>query len=925
MIRFRPLLVVVAAVVVAAAGFPGAAHAAPPTVAPLPIMFEENVGQTDPSARFISRVPGSTIFLSPAEATLVLSRADAAPRSRLRPRPTADTTPTSDVVRLRFLGASATAEAVGLDPLPTKRHLLIGADPSRWRRNVPTHARVRFAEVYPGIDVVYYGRDGHLEYDVVVAPGANPGVVRLAIDGGDATIADDGDLVVTTGARRVVMRTPVAYQAVDGVERRIASRYARQDDGTITFALGDYDRSKPLVIDPVVVYSTYLGGSLGDTATGIAVDSAGNAYVTGLTAVDFPSGSGGLRTATTGIFVAKLSADGRTLVYSAVIGGGFGSEWVSGIAVDAAGSAYVAGSYVRRLDDDAGFPLVRPLQGYVGGCAQGEGDALVFKLSADGSELLFSTYLHGRCHDEATGVAVDPAGNIYVAGYNRGGAVIAPQGPQYAPGGFNGLEHAFVVKIRADYSGTVYSTVLAGSRARDGGARNDYAWGIAVDTEGNAYVAGETGNFDFPTVNAFASTPGGEPSEPQYIDAFVTKITPDGSSLVYSTFLGGSFADAAYAIAVDASGNAYVTGFTESFDFPTTSGALQSLFNGWDAFVTKLSAAGASVYSTYLGGLGVNTGWGIGVDGAGSAAVVLSTTAPDFPLQAPLQGFFVGPSEIAVARLNADASALTFSTYFGAGTAGAWPAAIAVTGSGDIYIAGTTSSALFPVLNALQPDHGGDLLSPYWEYQRDAFVTRMVPGRTASAARTVTTSNIAASFAAPAAGSTVSGAVSIDMVASGATGSSTTFTLSIDGTTVSTQTVSGTTASYPWNTNAVANGTHSMTVTVSSGGQTATRTQSVTVSNVTASFTVSFQYPPAGATVSGVKSVGLSTTAPWGVSKTWTLSVGGTVISRQTTTGTTLWIRWDTTTTANEPQTLTATVEMSGETATASRAVNVEN
>lgn len=1214
MIRLRPLFAIIAAVIGTAA-LATDGNAAAPTFGPLPIAFEENVGQTDPSVRFISRLPGSTIFLAPAEATLVLSASDAAPRDRMRPRAAAPAAPPRpDIVRLRFVDGSATAEAVGLDPLPTGRHLLVGNDPSRWRRNVPTSGRVRFAQVYPGIDVVYYGRDGHFEYDVVVAPGADPGVVRLAVEGAAAAIADDGDLVLAAGARRVVMKKPVAYQIVDGAERPVTVRYARHADGAITFVPDDYDRSKPLVIDPVVTYSTYLGGHSGDTASAIAVDASGNAYVTGLTVTSFPSGGAGYRSADVGIFVAKLSPDGRTLVYSAVVGGGVGTESVSAIAVDTAGNAYVAGSYVMASQiEDPGFPMARPLQTYDAGCAQGEGDAIVFKLSPDGADLLFSTYLHGGgCEDVATGIAVDPAGNVYVAGYSRGGqAVVAPNGPQFRPAGGTGFYHAFVVKIRADLSGTVYSTVLAGSTFDEsGGAGSDYAWAIDADADGNAYVTGRTEHIDFPTANAV------QPEKAGSCDAFATKIAPDGSRLVYSTYLGGSNegsffgCDTGTGIAADAAGNAYVTGWTNASDFPTANALQPAIAGGADAFVTKLSPAGALVYSTYLGGSSDDWGQGIGVDASGNAAIVANTASADFPLQAPLQRFFAGPYELAVARLASDGSALTFSTYFGAGSSVEYGASLAVAGSGDIYIAGTTTSALLPVLNAFQPEHGGDLRSPYWNYQLDAFVARLVPGATASttadfttafqfpdagatvsgskrvgvsttspwgqpktfflsvddlsadgrpdgqlisrlestgttswvtwdtgtatngahtlrmtvqdstgrlatttrnvtvanpfvarflnppggtvvsgvvrldatasgltggahdfdfrldgatiafvrtsrtraaqdwyttlvadgtytlsvlvrdadgrtttasqlvtvqngappppafsvaftapnegttvsgvmtvsaqvsgsyatpltfrmtvdgatpatssgnspsatftydtrsltngshtiemlvtdgagltasATRTVNVSNVQASFTSPAAGATVGGTVSVGMAASGATGSSTTFTLAVDGTTVSTQTVAGTTATYAWNTATVANGTHTLTLTVSSGGQTATATRSVTVSNATASFTVSFQYPEAGATVSGVKSVGLATTAPWGVSKTWTLSVGGTVISRQTTTGTTLWIRWDTTSTANGPQTLTAAVEMGGETATASRAVNVAN
>ena len=607
----------------------------------------------------------------------------------------------SPVVRMKLVGANPSPRVSGLEELPGKSNYFIGNDPSQWRTNVPHYAKVQYNDVYPGVDLVYYGNQRQLEYDLVVAPGADPGAIALSFEGVERLRIDaQGDLVLHTSGGQIRQHKPLVYQEVDGGHREIAGAYVLNGDREVGFQIAAYDVGEPLIIDPVLTDSTYLGGNGNDRSFAIAVDASGNAYVTGQTSfTGFPTASpfqadgGGGQNA----FVTKLNAAGNALVYSTYLGGS-DSETGRGIAVDASGSAYVTGS-----TESTDFPTANPIQPALGGT----GDAFVTKLNAAGNALVYSTYLGGSSFEGGYGIAVDGSGNAYVTGstFSTDFPTATPLQPATG-GGFD----AFVTKLNAAGSALVYSTYLGGSSVEGG-------FGIAVDGSGNAYVTGSTSSADFPTASPIQPTIGGVIGGD--IDAFVTKLNAAGNALVYSTYLGGSSSEGGtnsiqLAVAVDASGNAYVAGTTTSTDFPTAS-PIQPAHGGggafiWDAFVTKLNAAGnALVYSTYLGGSGHDFVEGIAVDAFGNAYVAGETGSDNFPTANPIQATRDGsPNDAFVTKLNAAGNALVYSTYLG-GSSGdmTFGGGIAVDGSGNAYVTGDTTSTDFPTATPFQSTKAG--------------------------------------------------------------------------------------------------------------------------------------------------------------------------------------------------------------------------
>ncbi len=505
-----------------------------------------------------------------------------------------------------MVGASRKAHVEMLDKQPGVSNYFIGNDPSKWRTNIPSYGRVALREVYPGIDLIFYGNQRQLEYDWVVAPGANPKQIRVKWEGSSqVTKTAGGDLALSNG---LIQQKPGIVQEGKRIEGGYTVR-GRE----VTFELAKYDSAKPLVIDPVLVYTTLSGEGGGNS---IAVDGAGNAYEGGITAsTNFPTigGGGGWD-----VMVAKINATGSALVYSTYLGGS-GDDQGLGLAVDGAGNAYVTG-----FTQSTNFPTANPLQGAYGGAT----DAFVTKIDAAGSTLVYSTYLGGSGEEQGNGIAVDGAGNAYVTG-----GTTSVNFPTSKPiqGASHGGYDVFVTKINATGSALMYSTYVGGHGDDDGRA-------IAVDGSGNAYVTGATGSSDFPTSHSWQSSNGG------IYDAYVTKVSASGSALVYSTYLGGSGSDYGYAIALDSVGNAYVAGVTYSTNFPTVNpmqGGFINFFNA-DAFVTKINAAGSTVvYSTYLGGHGDDNGLGMAVDGAGEAYVTGTTASADFPTANPLQAALI--------------------------------------------------------------------------------------------------------------------------------------------------------------------------------------------------------------------------------------------------------------------------------------------
>ncbi|MGQ0570273.1 MAG: DUF7948 domain-containing protein [Armatimonadota bacterium] len=631
----------------------------------LPLHFEVNQGQSDPHVRFLARGRGYRLLLTSTEAVLMLTR-----------------TPRAAVVRMRLVGANPAPEVSGLAELLGKVNYFIGDDPTRWRTNIPTYAKVSYQAVYPGVDLVYYGNQQELEYDFVVAPEVAPNKITLAFDGVERLEVDaQGDLVLHVADGQIRMRKPLLYQEVDAGRRSVAGGYVLKGRDEVGFQVDTYDVSRALIIDPVLSYSTYLGGSDSDFGFALAVDTSRNVYVTGQTlSTDFPAPAGAFDTTPNGstdAFVTKLNATGSLLVYSSYLGGSSNDEGRS-LAVDASGSVSVTG-----VAGSTNFPTT---VGAFDRTANGGGDAFVTKLNPAGSALVYSTYLGGSSGEAGAGIALDALGNAYVTGDTLSTNFPATVGA-FATAASGGGD-AFVTKLNPAGALLVYSTFLWG------GAR-DIGFGIAVDASGSAYVTGQTVSTNFPvTPGAFDTTVTGNG------DAFVTRVNPTGSTLLYSTYLGGSDVDRGFRIAADAAGNAHVTGQTASTDFPTTPGAFDTMANGSsDAFVTKLNPPGSAlVYSTYLGGASVENSFqlaGIAVDAAGNAYVTGDTSSTNFPTANALQSASGGGSDAFVTKLNPVGSALVYSTYLG-GSGDDFGLAIAVDAWGNAYVAGATASTNFP-------------------------------------------------------------------------------------------------------------------------------------------------------------------------------------------------------------------------------------
>lgn len=719
------LLLAVGLVVGARAGQTATFHTRavrPRTVAPLPLGFEANIGQVDSRVRYLARGPGYGLFFTADETVLTLSpRAGTQPDSPgfgrdVSPRraPAASDCTAPAVLRLRLLGAAAAPRVGAAQPLPGRVNYLRGPA-SKWRTGLATYGKVRRYGVYPGIDQVFYGNQGRLEYDFVAAPGADVSRIRMAVRGASGARLDTlGDLVFQTSAGEVRQPRPRLYQETPRGRVRVEGRYLlhRSEAGwEVSFRVGEYNRSRTLVIDPILVYSTFVGGAAGDEARAVAVDTEGNAYLTGVTgSVNFPATPGSQSQSYSGpfsgvlgdAFVTKISADGTHIVYSTFLGGSQNDVgWA--IATDDAGSAYVAGT-----TDSGDFPTRNPLQSFRGL------DAFVLKLNPAGSALLFSSFLGGDLTDIAYGIAVDSNHDVYVAGQTSSGDFPTSDGAfqHERVGDYD----AFVTKLHAalespygDTYSLAYSTLLAG-------IGQETAFGIAVDGDGNAYVAGQTNSPDFPVFPAdrtFGATSAGGS------DAFVTKLNADGSVPVFSLFLGGPQSDRAAAIALDSQRNMVVVGQTMSPKFPVTAGAFQRKQGGGgasDAFVASLKDDGTGLqYSTFLGGSADDSARAVVVDAAGRAFVAGVTESRNFPRAHAFQNGFGGIDDAFVTGFDSTGKAL-FSSYLGGKTFDV-SAGIALGPAGDIYVAGFTYSAGFSVVSPLQPALSG---------AQDAFLVRLL-------------------------------------------------------------------------------------------------------------------------------------------------------------------------------------------------------
>jgi len=683
----------------------------------LPMSFEMNQGQADRTVRFLARGQGYAIFLKPSEALLALQ--PPGQDTRVPEKAGMPPRPPYRALKMRIEGANLSAPSTGLHRLPGISNYFIGNDPSRWRTHIPTYEKVQFENVRPGVNLVYYGNQRQLEYDFVLSPGVRPESLRLSFEGSDATVDEQGDLVFTSTGGKITFRRPLAYQCYKpdpGRKHFLSASYVLKGHNRVGFVVPDYDPREPLVIDPVLNYSTYLGGNGGDAGNAIALDYLFDAYVTGSTAsTNFPTSTPYQKTygGDTDAFVTEVRYDGEAVIYSTYLGGN-NFDVGNGIAVDSSGDAYVTGN-----TSSANFPIsssnvFQPTFG-------GKTDAFVAKLDPSGSQLLYSSYLGGSDIDYGLGIALDQFGNIYVTGYTQ-----STDFPTVNPiqSGNAGSGDAFVAEVNPQATELVYSTYL-------GGSGMDSGQGIAVDLGGNAYVVGYTySTTSFPTLNAYQGKSAGA------VNAFITKLNKGGTSFAFSTYLGGSGDDRGWAIAVDSDTNIYVAGSTltpclpasttttmcnPTETFPTTPGAFQSLNTSQspgysDVFVTKLNYIGnALTYSTLLGGALTDSPAGIAVDSAGDAYVTGYTESNNFPTANAVQASYTGGTcgakpcpDAFITEVNPAGTNVVYSTYLG-GSAANWGNGIAVDSNTppNAYVVGTTTASDFPAIAlASQPEPG---------------------------------------------------------------------------------------------------------------------------------------------------------------------------------------------------------------------------
>jgi hypothetical protein len=659
-----------------------------------PLSFEQNLGQTDEQVKFFARGNGYTVFLTSTEAVIQWRSAndgmrDTSAQSEIR-------NPKSEIIRMKLVGQAVQPKVTGLDELPGTVNYFTGSDPTEWRSRIPTYARVKYEDVYPGVDLIYYGNRQQLEYDFVLQPGADPNVIALAFEGADELEVNvEGDLVVSTSAGHLRQRKPFVYQNTGGAKPEVSGYYVLHDNERVGFRVDDYDRAEPLIIDPVLDYSTPLGGSRDDIGLGVAIDANGSAYIAGYTtSQNFPPANPIQRSLSGGLdaFVVKLNPEGTALVYATYLGGSSGDGGES-LTVDASGNAYIAGETLST-----NFPTVNPLQRL----KAGNSDVFLAKLNPQGTALIYSTYLGGTGNEDAFDIALDASGGIYLTGDTN-----SVNFPTMSPlqrllgGGFD----AFVAKLNPDGATLAYSTYL-------GALGTDSGRSIVLDASGNAYVTGFTNSVAFPITNPIQRLIGGG------TDAFVAKLTPDGTALRYSTYLGGLGTDTGVGIAVDPTGSAYVTGITNSTNFPTASPLQRQLGGGSDAFVVKINPEGtAFAYATYLGGSRNERGFGIAVDGSGNAHLTGDTASTGFPRVNPVQPRPGGGTDAFLVKLNSDGLVFLLATTFG-GSATDSGFAIALDADGNVYLTGNTNSANVPMMTPIQPRLGGGF---------DVFVAKIAP------------------------------------------------------------------------------------------------------------------------------------------------------------------------------------------------------
>ncbi len=760
----------------------------PAALGKLPLWFQAGPEASSGQAQFVTRGANYQFLLSPTEVRIALAKTGVEPAE----------------VRMNFAGANPGAQMSGSDELPGKVNYLIGNDPARWHTGVATFARLRVEQLYSGISLVYYGDQRQLEYDFVITPGTDPGVIKIHFNGVEKiSIGNRGELLLAVGGGEIQQPAPVIYQRVPEGRKIVRGGYRLLDQHTVAFRVGPYDHNLPLVIDPVLYFSTYFGGNSSDTAWSMALDTNGFIYVAGQTLSNHKSSTSTAPFSTPGAFqtnfmggsqvgdafVAKFDSQGSNLIYLTYLGGSV-EDAAYGIAVDGNGDAYVAGA-----TDSANFPVRNAIYTNISGTLIPHlgvypADAFVAKIDPSGSNLLYSTYLGGESADAAYAIALDSSNNAYVTGFtystNFPTTLNALQKNLACPNTFSLNANAFVTEIGASGNSLVYSSYL-------GGTNFDTGRGITIDSSNYVYVTGFTSSTNFPTTNAvqqqFVSvilTTNAAPTNVVFItnvfngyllngtniltapsDGFVAKFTPSCTGFVYSTFLGGVNSDVPYHIAVDALDNAYVTGWTVSTNFPNTVTNVAGLYNGLanntgvaaplitNAFLTQIMWSGTNAaigWSTAFGGTnsGMDIGFGVTVDPSGNVFVVGASSTTNFPaVNTPglLHTTNSGSSDAFVIGFYTNCSAILYSGYLG-GSGNDYGYGIAEDAQTNVYLTGQTLSANFPTFFASQPSLNGT---------SDAFLAKigwvvLLPEITAQPTNQVVETGVAATFKVTATG-----------------------------------------------------------------------------------------------------------------------------------------------------------------------------
>ena len=842
----------------------------------LPMQFEPNEGQTDSRVKFISRGNGYSLFLTANEAVLSLRKSGGeAPKAaslapsmeHVKPTPQAK----GAVIQLALEGANSQPQVTGQDPLPGHVNYFLGKDPSEWHTNIPTYSRVAYSSVYPGIDETFYGNQQQLEYDFTVAPGADAARIAMRVDGVDhLSLQSDGSVKLFAADSAVQLRAPVVYQGSGSGKKVIAASYDLSGGNEIRFHLGDYDHSQPLVIDPMLVYSTYFGGSSEDQILAGRIDTSGNFYVTGFTySNDFPliapfqNSNNEYANGNQIAFVSELNAAGNNLVYSTYLGGsgllsaGGTGDFAQGLALNPSNDDVFVAGETYSVD----FPVTTTAyQAFNGGGSVGAPTAFLTVLNAGGAGLVYSTYLGGNNGDGAFGVAADSDGNAYVAGATGSSNFpIVAGAPESTYVSSSTLSEGFLSRINTTLSGTAsltYSTFIGGTG--NGNGDGDEVFSIRTDGSGNIFFGGITGSSDLLTTAGITSafqltcTPCGVANSGFNGFAGAANTNPGAVGLTWLSYLGGSTGDAIEHVANDLTGDVFVTGFAFSSDFPVTTGAfqttLQNTSGGTSAFVTEFNSTGSAlVYSTYLGGSNPNggngdVGFGIALDLTGDAYVTGQTTSTNFPTANPIQSTNKAPGNGAtnafVTEMTPTGSALVFSTYLGGSTLSVNGANNGDTGWGiqvdmnnDIFVAGVAGTQNFPTQAPFQSGSGG---------LDDGFLTEI---SAASSTGNVTVTPTSLVFVSPAVGTATAAQPATLM--NGTTGTVTVSSIAISGTNAAdfTQTYNCTTLA------AAASCTINVTYTpTTSATETATLTitdnasgspQVVTLTGQVGSFTIS--------------------------------------------------------------------------------------